>query len=191
MRRCLCAVLLSCALAFGSLNAADLSVPQAQLLINEAQKAAADKPVKVTLVIDGKSVVFNVTRDALGYVNARPEADPANAGLTISQISIQMQANDKGLLKPTSIAVVSSNLLVTVYPVKLNDDGSIAGLGQPTGDQSTQVKLAGGIGGGTSGAKNGVYYLMPKDTFLGFTSAQLGLPAGSESGTREASASLP
>jgi len=198
MRRCLCAVLLSCTLAFGSLTAGDLTTAQAQQLVSAAQSAEqGGKPIEVSMSIDGKNVVFTVIRDAVGNVTARPVPGPDSAGITISQVTIQMRSDAKGILTPTSMVVVSSNQTITSYSVQLNADGTMAnlyraGVGGAGGARgpSQPKPVVGGIGGGTGTLTSGAGNL-PEDRYPGFTSGQLGLPAGSESGSRAASASQP
>ena len=201
MRRSLCAVLLACTLVTGSLTAGELTTAQAQQLVSAAQSAEPGaKPREVTLSIDGKNVVFTVIRDAVGNVTARPVPGPDSAGITISQVSIQMRADAKGLLSPTSVVVVSNGQTVLSYAVQLNPDGTIANLYQPgaggVAGPSKPKPVVGGIGSGSSTVVGGNTGLagsasLPADRFPGFTSGQLGLPAGSESGSREASGSLP
>lgn len=197
MRHCLCAILLTCVLGFGTLMAGDLATVQVQQLVTAAQGAAqGGSPIDVPVSIDGKTVIFKVSRDAVGNVTARPVPGPDSAGITVSQVTIQMKADAKGVLIPTSMIVVGNNQTITSYSVQLTDDGSIASLYQAgvggaggTGGTAQAKPIVGGIGGGagTSGRLAG----LPGDIFPGFTSAQLGLPAGAESGSRAASASQP
>lgn len=196
MRRSFCAVLLSCILALGTtggLMAGDLTTAQAQQLVSAAQGAPQSE---VTLAIDGKNVVFTVVRDAVGNVTARPVPGPDSAGITISQVSIQMKADSKGLLTPTSL-VVLSNQGITSYSMSLNPDGTIASLYQSgvggaggAAGPSQPKPVVGGIGGsaGKAGGSSGPDDL-PEDRFPAFTSGQLSLPAGA--GTSEVSQSQP
>jgi hypothetical protein len=195
MRRCLCAVLLSCILAVGSLAAGELTTAQAQQLVSAAQGIEAGGKAEVTMTVDGKSVAFTVTRDAVGNVTARPVPGPDSAGITISQVTIQLRANDKGILSPTTLVVVSSAQTIASYSVQLNPDGTIASLYQAgiggaggTGAPAKAKPVVGGIGGG-SGSLSGTPSDLPQDRFPGFTSGQLGLPAGT--GTGQASGSVP
>lgn len=196
MRRCLCAVLLSCTLAIGNLTAGDLTTAQTQQLVSAAQSAAqGGKPIEVSLSIEGKNVVFTVMRDAVGNVTARPVPGPDSAGITVSQVTIQMRSDSKGVLTPTSMVVVSSNQTITSYSLQLNADGTIANLYQAgvggVGAPSQPKPVIGGIGGGAGTLAGSSSHALPEDRYPGFTSAQLGLPAGAESGSRAASASQP
>ena len=205
MRRCLCAMLFSVIFAVGTLTAGDLSTAQAQQLVSAAQNATPGaKPSEATLSIDGKNVVFTVTRDAVGNVIARPIPGPDSAGVTISQVSIQMRADKNGLLTPASLVVVSTNQTIASYSVQLNQDGTIASLYQAgtfTGGAaggSLAKPVEGGIGGNenaksktsatTSTAKEPLNS-DKNDRYPGFTSGQLSLPAGA--GTGEVSHSKP
>jgi hypothetical protein len=201
MRRRLRAVLftciLGCGIGGGSLTAGDLSTAQAQQLVSAAQAASpGGKPVEATMAIDGKSVVFTVVRDAVGNVIARPVPGPDSAGISISQVSIQMRANAAGVLTPTSMVVVAANQTIASYSLQLNPDGSIASLyqagsfaaggGVVTGAQP----VVGGIGGAGGPLVTGTGpSSMPADRYPGFTSGQLALPAGA--GTGEVSHSKP
>lgn len=201
MRRCLCAVLLSCFLALGttgSLTAGDLTTAQAQQLVSAGQSAQPNgKAAEATLSIDGKNVVFTVTRDALGNVTATPVPGPDSAGITIGLVKIQFKVDSKGLLTPTSLMVVTSSQTITSYSLKLNEDGTIANLHQPGtggvgGEPSKPKPVVGGIGGASGSLKDEEDDL-PKDRYPGFTSGQLGLPAGTKPGEApgEASPSVP
>ena len=209
MRRCLCAMLFSClsfVFAIGTLTAGDLTTAQAQQLVSAAQSAKPGaKPSEATLSIDGKNVVFTVTCDAVGNVIARPVPGPDSAGVTISQVSIQMRANAKGILMPASLVVVSSNQTIVSYSVQLNQDGTIASLFQAgtfaggAGGGIAAKEVKGGIGGSNDDgkpSKNTVTTTtrepstgLPADRYPGFTSGQLSLPAGA--GTGEVSHSNP
>lgn len=193
MRRCLCALMLSCVLALGSLTAGDLTTAQAQQLVSAAQGAQPGKPVEVTLAIDGKNVAFTVVRDALGGVTATPVPGPDSAGITIALVTIQFTVDSKGLMTPTSLVVVSSAKTTTSYAFQLNADGTVANLYQPGvggvgGVASKPKPIVGGIGG-AAGSLKGETDDLPADRYPGFTSGQLALPAGTKSG--EASASVP
>lgn len=188
MRRCLCAVLLSCFLALGttgSLTAGDLTAAQAQQLLSAAQSTPPNGKGEATLSIGGKSVVFTVTRDALGNVTATPVPGPDSAGITIGLVKIQLKADAKGLLTPTSLTVVTSNQSIASYSFTLNEDGTIASLYQGTGGAGSEASkpkpVQGGIGG-PSGSLKGGNDNLPNDQFPGFTSGQLDLPAGTKPG---------
>lgn len=209
MRRCLCAMLFSCLFlnfAIGTLTAGDLTTAQAQQLVSVAQSATPGaKPSEATLSIDGKNVVFTVSCDAAGNVIARPIPGPDSAGVTISQVSIQMRANSKGMLMPASLVMVSSNQTVVSYSVQLNQDGTIASLYQAgtfvggVGGGIAAKEVKGGIGGSNDDAKlsknaastttRETSAVLPADRYPGFTSGQLSLPAGA--GTGEVSHSNP
>ena len=212
MRRCLCAMLFSCVFlnfAIGTLTAGDLTTAQAQQLVSVAQSAKPGaKPSEATLSIDGKNVVFTVVCDAVGNVIARPIPGPDSAGVVISQVSIQMRANAKGILMPASLVVVSSNQTIASYSVQLNQDGTIASLYQAgtftggAGGGIASKDVEGGIGGnhggndGTKPSKDAVTNtsrdsstVLPADRYPSFTSGQLALPAGA--GTGEVSHSTP
>lgn len=217
MRRCLCAMLFSCVFlnfAIGTLTAGDLTTAQAQQLVSVAQSAKPGaKPSEATLSIDGKNVVFTVVCDAVGNVIARPIPGPDSAGVIMSQVSIQMRANAKGILMPASLVVVSSNQTIASYSVQLNQDGTIASLYQAgtftggAGGGIASKDVEGGIGGnhggnndgnndGTKPSKDAVTNTsrnsstgLPADRYPSFTSGQLALPAGA--GTGEVSHSTP
>lgn len=195
MRRCLCALMLSCVLALGSLTAGDLTTAQAQQIVSAAQGAQPGKPVEVTLAIHGKNVAFTVTRDALGGVTAQPVPGPDSAGITIALVTIQFSVDSKGLLTPTSLVVVSTAKTTTSYAFQLNPDGTVASIYQPgvggaggVAGASKPKPVIGGIGG-SGGSLKGESDDLPADRYPGFTSGQLQLPAGTKSG--EASASIP
>jgi hypothetical protein len=206
MRRLLCAALCSCILGFGSLMAGDLTTAQAQQLVSAAQSAQpGGKPIEATLSIDGKNVAFTVTRDTVGNVIARPVPGPDSAGITVSQVSIQMKAAANGALSPTSIVVVSSTQTIASYSVQLNEDGTIASLfqagsfagGTGGGGNGGALPVVGGIGASTTAISKHVSSLPPEepekrpttDRYPGFTSGQMPLPAGA--GTGEVSHSRP
>lgn len=193
MRRCLCALMLSCILGFGSLTANELTAAQAQQIISAAKSAQPGAPVTVTLTVAGKSVEFTVTRDALGSVTATPVPGPDSAGITIGSIAIQLKADSKGLLTPESLVVVTTSKATVKYEIKLTADGAVAELTPPGGggsggSKTDSTKVVGGIGGG-SGELRKKDDPLKKDEFPGFTSGQLGLPAGTASGA--ASSSIP
>jgi hypothetical protein len=200
MRHCLVAALLSLILGSGGLVAGDLTTAQAQQLISAAQGAVpGGKPAEATLSIDGKPVVFNVTRDAVGNVIARPVPGPDSAGIAISQVSIQMRVDASGHLQPTSLVVVSSSQTIASYSVQLNPDGTIANLyqagtfsGGAVGSSPAQP-VVGGIGGGQEAGDPALVRVQslsaPSDRFPAFTAGQLPLPAGA--GTAEVSQSRP
>ena len=104
MCRSLCAMLFSCfffTVAVGTLTAGDLTTAQTQQLVSAAQSTKPGaKASEATLLIDGKNVVFTVTRDAVGNVIARPIPGPDSAGVIISQVSIQMRADKNGMMLP-------------------------------------------------------------------------------------------
>jgi hypothetical protein len=204
MRRLLCTALCSCMLGFGSLMAGELTTAQAQQLVSAAQSAQpGGKPIEATLSIDGKNVAFTVTRDTVGNVIARPVPGPDSAGITISQISIQLQSAANGIQSPTLVVVVSSNQTIVSYSVQLNPDGTIAGLyqagsfsGGGAGASTGSQPVVGGIGSSdtvskktSSGLPEEPETRQPKDRYSGFTSGQLPLPAGA--GTGEVSHSRP
>ncbi len=199
MRRCLCTVLFACILGLGSLTAGELSTAQAQQLVSAAQTAKpGGKPLEATLAIDGKSVVFTVIRDAVGNVIARPIPGPDSAGITVSQVSIQMRADANGTLIPISMVVVASNQTISSYSIQLNPDGTIASLYQAgtfaggAGGGSAPQPVVGGIGAKGSPkltSSSNTSSAMPADRYPGFTSGQLSLPAGA--GTGEVSHSNP
>jgi hypothetical protein len=197
MRRCLCAVLLSCILGVASITAGELTTAQAQQVVSAAQTAQpGGKPVEATLAIDGKNVVFTVTRDAVGNVIARPIPGPDSAGIGIAQISIQMHADASGVLTPTVVVVISTTQTVASYSVQLNADGTIAslyqagGLGGTARGPSQPKPVVGGIGSRDAAvAAAGGYSRLPEDLYPKFTSGQLSLPAGA--GTGEVSQSHP
>lgn len=209
MRRCLCAMLFSCVFlnfAIGTLTASDLTTAQAQQLVSVAQSAKPGaKPSEATLSIDGKNVVFSVVCDAVGNVIARPIPGPDSAGVIISQVSIQMRANAKGILMPASLVVVSSNQTIASYSVQLNQDGTIASLYQAgtftggAGGGIASKDVEGGIGGNNDGKKpskdavtntsRDSSTVLPADRYPSFTSGQLALPAGA--GIGEVSHSTP
>jgi len=193
-------VLFACILGLGSLTAGELSTAQAQQLVSAAQIAKpGGKPIEATLSIDGKSVVFTVVRDAVGNVIARPIPGPDSAGITVSQVSIQMRADPNGALIPISMVVVSSNQTISSFSIQLNPDGTVASLYQAGSfaggaGASAPQPVVGGIGakGGAklSPSDAGVAHeAMPTDRYPGFTSGQLSLPAGA--GTSEVSHSHP
>lgn len=203
MRRLLCAALCSCVLGFGSLMAGDLTSAQAQQLVSAAQTAQpGGKPIEAVLSIDGKNIAFTVTRDSVGNVIARPVPGPDSAGITVSQVSIQMKSAADGALSPTSIVVVSNTQTIVSYAVQLNQDGTIASLFQAgtfaggTGGGGSQP-VVGGIGTSTTASSkqtsaSQLEESQPRptsDRYPGFTSGQLSLPAGA--GTGEVSHSRP
>ena len=209
MRHCLCAMLFSCfffTVAAGTLTAGDLTTAQTQQLVSAAQSTKPGaKPSEATLLIDGKNVVFTVTRDAVGNVIARPIPGPDSAGVTISQVSIQMRADKNGLMLPASLVMVLNNQTIISYSVQLNPDGTIAKLHQAgtvtngAGAGVAAKSVEGGIGGGNDDAKltKALATTTTKesataektDRYPGFTSGQLSLPAGA--GTGEVSHSNP
>jgi hypothetical protein len=209
MRHCLCAMLFSCfffTVAAGTLTAGDLTTAQTQQLVSAAQSTKPGaKPSEATLLIDGKNVVFTVTRDAVGNVIARPIPGPDSAGVTISQVSIQMRADKNGLMLPASLVMVLNNQTIISYSVQLNPDGTIAKLHQAgtvtngAGAGVAAKPVEGGIGGGNDGAKltrastttttKESATAEKTDRYPGFTSGQLSLPAGA--GTGEVSHSKP
>jgi hypothetical protein len=209
MRRSLCAMLFSCfffTVAAGTLTAGDLTTAQTQQLVSAAQSTKPGaKPSEATLLIDGKNVVFTVTRDAVGNVIARPIPGPDSAGVTISQVSIQMRADKNGMMLPASLVMVLNNQTILSYSVQLNADGTIAKLHQAgtvtngAGAGIAAKSIEGGIGGNddakltkasttTSTSKEPVK-TDKTDRYPGFTSGQLSLPAGA--GTGEVSHSKP
>lgn len=213
MRRCLCAMLFSCfffTAAANALTAGDLTTAQTQQLVSAAQgtKPGA-KPSEANLSLDGKNVVFAVTRDAVGNVIARPIPGPDSAGVTISQVSIQMRADKSGMMLPASLVVVLSNQTIVSYSVQSNPDGTIAALNQVgtvTGGAGAGVvakSVEGGIGTGAGNGNADAKLLTAStttttkesattektDRYPGFTSGQLSLPAGA--GTGEVSHSTP
>jgi hypothetical protein len=209
MRRSLCAMLFSCfffTVAAGTLTAGDLTTAQTQQLVSAAQSTKPGaKPSEATLLIDGKNVVFTVTRDAVGNVIARPIPGPDSAGVTISQVSIQMRADKNGMMLPASLVMVLNNQTILSYSVQLNPDGTIAKLHQAgtvtngAGAGIAAKSIEGGIGGNddakltkasttTSTSKEPVK-TDKTDRYPGFTSGQLSLPAGA--GTGEVSHSKP
>jgi len=144
MRIAICAMLLTCFLS-GSMSASEISIAQAQLLVNAAQKAKPNgEAEKITLSIEGKEVVFTVTRDAVGNVIARPVPGGDGKGISVNQVSIQMRADDKGNMQPKSIVVISDMNTITGYQIQLNTDGSLAKLFSGTGGTGG----SGGIGAG-------------------------------------------
>ena len=209
MRHCLCAMLFSCfffTVAAGTLTAGDLTTAQTQQLVSAAQSTKPGaKPSEATLLIDGKNVVFTVTRDAVGNVIARPIPGPDSAGVTISQVSIQMRADKNGLMLPASLVMVLNNQTIISYSVQLNPDGTIAKLHQAgtvtngAGAGVAAKSVEGGIGGGNDDAKltkastttttKESATAEKTDRYPGFTSGQLSLPAGA--GTGEVSHSKP
>jgi hypothetical protein len=209
MRRSLCAMLFSCfffTVAAGTLTAGDLTTAQTQQLVSAAQSTKPGaKPSEATLLIDGKNVVFTVTRDAVGNVIARPIPGPDSAGVIISQVSIQMRADKNGMMLPASLVMVLNNQTILSYSVQLNADGTIAKLHQAgtvtngAGAGIAAKSIEGGIGGNddakltkasttTSTSKEPVK-TDKTDRYPGFTSGQLSLPAGA--GTGEVSHSKP
>jgi len=199
MRHLLCVALFSCILGFGSLTAGDLSTAQAQQLVSAAQSAQpGGKPIEAILSIDGKNVVFTIVRDSVGNVIARPVPGPDSAGITISQVSIQVKTDATGALVPTSMVVVSSNQTIVSYSIQLNPDGTVASLyqagsfGGAAGNGAAAPPVVGGIGDGKTVAKNdsvSASDLNAAGQTYGFPSGQLPLPAGA--GTSEISHSLP
>jgi hypothetical protein len=208
MRRSLCAMLFSCfffTVAAGTLTAGDLTTAQTQQLVSAAQSTKPGaKPSEATLLIDGKNVVFTVTRDAVGNVIARPIPGPDSAGVTISQVSIQMRADKNGMMLPASLVMVLNNQTILSYSVQLNADGTIAKLHQAgtvtngAGAGIAAKSIEGGIGGNddakltkastTTSTKESAT-AEKTDRYPGFTSGQLSLPAGA--GTGEVSHSKP
>lgn len=204
MRRLLCAALCSCVLGFGSLMAGDLTTAQAQQLVSAAQTAQpGGKPIEAVLSIDGKNVAFTVTRDSVGNVIARPVPGPDSAGITVSQVSIQMKSAADGALSPTSIVVVSNTQTIVSYAVQLNQDGTIASLFQAgtfaggAGAGGGAQPVVGGIGTSTTTISKKTSTTLPEepavrpfaDRYPGFSTGQMPLPAGA--GTGEVSHSRP
>ena len=211
MCRSLCAMLFSCfffTVAVGTLTAGDLTTAQTQQLVSAAQSTKPGaKASEATLLIDGKNVVFTVTRDAVGNVIARPIPGPDSAGVIISQVSIQMRADKNGMMLPASLVMVLNNQTILSYSVQLNADGTIAKLhqagtvtnGAGAGAGIAAKSIEGGIGGGNDDAKltKASTTITTKesatadktDRYPGFTSGQLSLPAGA--GTGEVSHSKP
>lgn len=209
MRRSLCAMLFSCfffTVAAGTLTAGDLTTAQTQQLVSAAQSTKPGaKPSEATLLIDGKNVVFTVTRDAVGNVIARPIPGPDSAGVIISQVSIQMRADKNGMMLPASLVTVLNNQTILSYSVQLNPDGTIAKLHQAgtvtngAGAGIAAKSIEGGIGGNddakltkastTISTSKEPVKTDKTDRYPGFTSGQLSLPAGA--GTGEVSHSKP
>lgn len=194
MRRCLCTLLLSCVLGFGSLTAADgdISAAQAQQLVSLAQSAKADTPVKVTFQIEGKNVEFTLVRSSLGEIKVIPVAGPDSAGLAIGSITIVAKVDSKGLLVPQSLVVVASDKIATrSYSITLAEDGTIAKLSGPgtsgASGPSKGTAPVGGIGGPSGSLKKNDE--LKDDVFPSFKSGQFALAPGTAPGTTSGSAS--
>jgi hypothetical protein len=153
MRSSFRTALLSLALIAGSgvgaasAQAGELTTAQFQQLVSASQGASADKPAQVTLTIGTTPVVFNVSRDAVGNVIARPVPGPATAGLTISQISISSTVNDQGTVVPTQITVISNSQAIQSFNVQVNPDGTLASV-TPVGTFAPVGKDTGKPGAG-------------------------------------------
>lgn len=163
MRRCLCALLLSCVLGLATGTAAELSTAQAQVLVNAAQGAKAGEEVDATLQINGKSVAFKIKRDAIGNAIARPVPGPDSKDIDIAQVSIQFVVLPNGLLNPTGLVVITNGQAVVSYAVQLTPDGTIASLYVP----GTQVGAPGK--GGAKPVVGGIGSRDPVITAVGFT----------------------
>lgn len=163
MRSSFRTALLSLALIAGTglagASAGELTTAQFQQLVSASQGASADKPAQVTLTIGTTAVVFNVTRDAVGNVIARPVPGPATAALTISQVSISTTVDDRGAVVPSLITVISNSQAIQSYNVQVNPDGTLAsvtpvgtfapvGKGKPGAPEGEETPPAGGGGGG-------------------------------------------
>jgi hypothetical protein len=194
MRRCLCTLLLSCVLGFGSLTAAegDISAAQAQQLVSIAQKSQAGTPVKVTFQIDGKNVDFTLVRSALGEITVTPVAGPDSAALAIGSITIVTRVDSAGLLVPQSLVVVGSDKIATrTYSITF-ENGAITKLSGPgtggTGDASKNTGPVGGIGGASGSLKKNDDQLKD-DVFPSFKSGNFALAPGTAPGTSNGPAS--
>ncbi len=146
------AVVLSVGAAGTVCAGADLTTAQYQQLVSAAQSAHGDKTAQVTLTIGTVAVVFNVTRDAVGGIIARPVPGPGTADLTISQVSIAATVNEKGAVVPATITVISNSQAIQSYNVQLNPDGTLAAV-TPVGTFAP-VGGGGGAGGGLAGQDN-------------------------------------
>jgi hypothetical protein len=199
MRHLICIALLTAVFGFGSIDAADLTPAETQLLLSLTQSATTKggPAADITLNIGGKSVVMTVSRDGVGNVTARPKADPANANLGISQINIQMKTNANGTMEPKSMLLIGSDQAITSYVLALNKDGTISQSQSGTFAYSAGgggEKPKGGLGNpGTGGGSGKTAYdkvdAWLSSSFPGFNSSQLGLPAGA--GIGEVSGSKP
>ena len=145
MRAVLNIALLLFAFAVGQGAAADLPVDQARLIMTAAASAPNDGTtvVTATLTINGNQVVFNVTRDRVGNVIARPVvAGDANAS-GIAQISFGTTTSANGALVPHVMVQVNADLSVKSQSVSLDANGSITAFG-------TNATLVGATGGGAA-----------------------------------------
>lgn len=132
MRTVLNTALLLLAFAVGQVDAAELTAAQAQQIMGAAQQApAGGAAVEVKLTIDGKEVIFAVTRDAVGNIIARPAAAPGAATGGIAQASIGSTVADSGALVANSLVQVNADQSIVSYNITLNKDGTIASLYRP------------------------------------------------------------
>ena len=178
------AVLLFCVLALGMsgrLMAAEIDVPNTQLLVNAARKATTGVYTDVTLTINGVPVVFTLFRDPVGNVTARPKAGQDTTKISTTQVNMQMVANAAGILTPVAMVVQGGAQSITKNMITFGADGSVASLDKPAagaGDGSP----VGGIGGTQDANKKPEPDVFARPFLNVASGGQLPLPAGAESG---------
>lgn len=131
MRAILNIALLLIAFAIGQGAAADLPVDQARLIMAAAASAPKDgtTAVTATLTINGNQVVFNVTRDGVGNVIARPVVAGDTKAGGIAQISFGTVTQGDGSLVPQVMVQVNTDLTVKSQSISTNPDGTISSFG--------------------------------------------------------------
>jgi len=132
MRSVLSTVLLLFVIAVGQVGAVELTAAQAQLIFSVGKGISARDGVTVvkqTVHIGEVDVVFNVTRDALGTIIARPEVSATNANAGIAQVSISTDTDlTTGGLVPKSVVQINTDNTIVGYVLSRTGDGAISEL---------------------------------------------------------------